>query len=288
LKSATNHTLTVVANITTKNKNKKNNMKKIKYVTLFLFIVLLIPSKSTGQIIELDTELFKVEYEKETEKYVLASLKILDFVKDEAIKNGFELKKKKLKFTIKKSNRTVLYIDKKLKGIVWEYKSLNDFLPTKQSRKKNIYGLCHEFGHLFMFNLTNNRNNWMTREHNEAWADLFGNYMVDLLYEKKGKEIWPEPYDYLKYAGFKAMKERIEKRINNSKTKKFETACLYWYELNNIIGFENFSDLFRMIDNEKVKNPNARKKYLNVLKQFKNDHEWNVWFKKYETIIISD
>jgi hypothetical protein len=257
--------------------------------SIIIFIIFFaISIKSIGQRIKTESDIFKVEYEKEAERYVLASLKILEFVKDEAIKNGFELKNKKLKFTVKKSNRTLLYFDKKLKGIVWEYKSLNDFLPPKQSGKKNVYGLCHELGHIFMFNIINNRNNWMTKEHNEAWADLFGNYMIDLLYQKKGIEIWPEPYDYTKNAGFKAMKERIEKQINNPKFKKFETACRYWYELNKIIGFDNFSSLFRMIDKEKVKNPNARIKYLEVLKRFKNDYDWNLWFKKYDKIIISE
>ena len=256
---------------------------------ILLLLIGLLPSiKSIGQKTKIETDLFKVEYEKEAEKYVLASLKILDFVKDETIKNGFELKKKKLKFTLKKSNRTLLYIDRKLKGIIWEYKSLDDFLPTKRSGKKNIYGLCHEFGHLFMFNLIKNKNNWMTKEHNEAWADLFGNYMIDLLFDKKGLNIWPEPYNYTKNAGLKAMKERIEKRITNPKTKKFETASLYWYQLNEIIDFKNFSRLFRIINNENVKNPNARKKYLNVLKNFKKDYEWDLWFPKFEKIIISD
>ncbi len=255
---------------------------------LFLITFSIISIKSAGQKTRIETELFKVRYEKETKKYVLASLKILEFVKNEATKNGFILKKKKLKFTIKKSNRTLLYIDKKLKGIVWEYKSLNDFLPPKQSGKKNVYGLCHEFGHLFMFNLTNNHNNWMTREYAEAWADLFGNYMVDLLYEKKEQAVWPEPHEYLKNAGLRAMNKRIKKRINNTKRKKFETASLYWFELNKIIGFENFSSLFKMLDREKVKNPNARNKYLKVLKLFKKDFQWDSWFKKYEASIISN
>jgi len=262
--------------------------KKIKNSILFLVIVFSITPQSIGQKIKLETDLFKVEYEKETEKYVLASLKILAFVKVEAIKNGFELKKRKLKFTIKKSNRTSLHIDKKLKGIIWEYKSLHDFLPPSQSGKKNIYGLCHEFGHLFMFNLINNRNNWMTKEHNEAWADLFGNYMLDLLYKKKGEEIWPESHNYLRSAGLKAMGERIVKRIHNSKTKRFETASLYWLKLNEIIGFKNFSNFFKIIDEEKVKNPEARKKYLTVLKQLKKDFNWNVWFEEYKEVLISN
>ena len=255
---------------------------------LFILLFLLIPIISIfGQIKKFENNSFKVKYEKETEKYMLASLNILEFVKNEAIKRGFELKRGKTNFIIKKSNRTALYFDRKsLNGIIWEYKSLDDFLPPEKSGKKNIYGLLHELGHLFMFNLTNNRNNWMTKEHNEAWADLFGNFMVDLLYENKGKGVWPEPHDYLVSAGLNAMKKRIEKNINKPKMKKFETACLYWYELNNKIGFNSFSDLFRLIDKEKVKNPNARGKYLTVLKLYRNNLEWEKWFKEYEKAII--
>ncbi len=242
-----------------------------------------------GQIKKFENNSFKVKYEKETEKYMLASLNILEFVKNEARKNGFELKKGKTNFIIKKSNRTALYFDRKsLNGIIWEYKSLDDFLAPEQSGKKNIYGLCHELGHLYMFNIIHNRNNWMTKEHNEAWADLFGNYMIDLLYKKKGMEIWPEPYDYRKNAGFKAMNKRIQKRIAQPKAEKFETACLYWFELNKIIGFENFSSLFKMIDKKNVKNPNASIKYLRVLKLFKKDYDWDLWFEKYNKAIIAD
>jgi hypothetical protein len=41
-----------------------------------------------------------------------------------------------------------------------------------------------------------------------------------------------------------------------------------------------------MINKEKVKNPNARIKYLKVLKQFKKGFDWDLWFKKYDKIII--
>jgi hypothetical protein len=67
--------------------------------------------------------------------------------------------------------------------------------PPMRSGYYNLYGLCHELGHiawamnmhgLYIFN----------GDGNEGWAHYIGSVLVDRLYESKGPALWFEEYDY--------------------------------------------------------------------------------------------
>lgn len=253
---------------------------------LIFTIVILFSTTAAGKLKKLDTEYFEVEYEEEAEKYVISSLKVLEFVRSQAIEQGFYLPPK-LKFSVIRSNRNVLYFDhKKLKGITWEYNSLTNLLPPEKSRKKNVYGLCHELGHLCMYYITNNKNGWMTYEYRESWADFFGNYMIDSVYQYLGTNFWPEPHNYLETAGTDFLIKRLHQDKDKGELEGFNYSCLFWYELNEKIGFDNFSKFFNELAKQKVKNPDAKGKYLKVLTSFIDDNELSGWYNKYANYII--
>ncbi len=60
----------------------------------------------------------------------------------------------------------------------------------------HIYGLCHEVGHLAMYRPIRERG-WMTSAAAEGWAHYLGSRLVDAVYAKEGKDLWPDRYDYL-------------------------------------------------------------------------------------------
>ena len=90
----------------------------------------------SGQVKKMRTEHFRITYEQEAEKYAEASTRILETVYGIAMQAGYDMPGT-LKFTLKKTGRNLLYYDhKRLSGITWEYKSPDNLLPPRQSRKR--------------------------------------------------------------------------------------------------------------------------------------------------------
>lgn len=250
-----------------------------------LFIILLSVTVN-GQIKRLDTEHFQANYEAETEKYVLASLEVLELARNLAIDAGYDLPDK-LQFSVIRSERNVLYFDrKKLNGITWEYNSLENLLPPAESRKKNVYGLCHEIGHLSMYRITNNKNNWMSYDYRESWADFFGNFLIDSVFQYLGTDFWPEPHDYSESAGMDFFLQRIEN--DNPKLQSFNKSALFWYELNLKLGFRNIPGFFEEIKKKRVRNPDAKQKFLDVLEEYIGEDDLPTWFNEYADYLILD
>ena len=251
-----------------------------------ILIALLASISIIAQVQKKETEHFSAKFAIEAEEYAIASLEVLEAAWTIASNNGFYLPNR-IKFSIKKSDRNALYFNRKsLKEITWEYESLSDFLPPDQSRKNNIYGLCHEIGHLCMHNTNHNRNSWMSSDYRESWADYFGNIIVDSLYEELGIDFWPEPHDFKRYAGMDYFLQRIEK--NNPKLQSFNNSGLFWDELGNEIGFSNIHMFFNSIEAQKVDNPGATGKFIDVLKLYLEGRDVEGWFEQYaEDLIIN-
>ncbi len=249
-----------------------------------LIIVLFAFYSTFAQIQKVETEHFKAKFEPDIEEYALASLKVLEEAWNIATTNGFFLPEK-IKLSIVSSERNALYFDRKnLKEITWEYETKNDFLPPDQSMKNNVYGLCHEIGHLCMYNTNHNRNSWMSYDYRESWADYFSNMIIDSIYEHIGIDFWPEPHDYRKYAGIEFLLKRIEK--DNPKLQSFNQACSFWYELGDTIGFSNINRFFESINSQKVDNPGAKGKFAGVLKDYLDNNEVDEWCRQYADHLI--
>ncbi len=231
-----------------------------------------------------ETEHFKANFNIEIEEYALASLKVLEEAWSIATNNGFYLPER-INFSIVASERNALYFNRKnLREITWEYKTKHDFLPPDQSKKNNIYGLCHEIGHLCMYHANHNRNSWMSYDYRESWADYFANTIIDSLYENIGINFWPEPHNYRKYAGTAFLLERLE--TDNPDLQNFNQACSFWYELGDSIGFSNLSRFFKSINSQKVDNPGAKEKFAAVLRDYLEKDQVDEWNFKYAEYLI--
>jgi len=60
----------------------------------------------------------------------------------------------------------------------------------------NIYGICHEIGHLAMYRSVP-RHEWLTPAGAEGWAHYIGSRLVDEVFARKGEALWPDTYRYL-------------------------------------------------------------------------------------------
>lgn len=82
----------------------------------------------------------------------------------------------------------------------------------------------------------------------------------------------------------------MNKRISeaNPKILKFNIATQFWIELSAKIGFRNMNRFFEEINNEKVKNPDARQKFLKVLILCTGDKEAEKWYNEYADCLMLD
>jgi Tol biopolymer transport system component len=72
--------------------------------------------------------------------------------------------------------------------------SMDKLAPPQQSGVFNIYGICHELGHIALYRRIQVIG--LPAGVGEGWAHYAGSVVVDAVYAKHGPELWPEPYDY--------------------------------------------------------------------------------------------
>ena len=226
-------------------------MRNVFLSTVLIFMAF----SSIAQTEKMANGHFVIKYEKDVEAYALSCAHILNFVWDKLEELGFN-PPKKVQFNLAKSNRDMLFVDKDKPIITLEYTTLD---PSKV-RANFVYGLCHEMGHLCMFHITPNKNNWMTRAYREGWADVFGESMTILLREKYGLDVWHIPYDYLaRLDGYITTRtQAIE--IGENISDMF-ISDIFWQKLVDEKGMDKIPFFFRQIKSNRVRHPDADKKF---------------------------
>ena len=103
--------------------------------------------------------------------------------------------------------------------------SNDDLKPPTQSGVFNIYGICHELGHDAMYR--NIEMIGLPEGVGEGWAYYAGSVVVDELYKKLGKNLWPDHYNYSETEGT----ARLEQDSKNPEEAKSATnrAALAFY-----------------------------------------------------------
>jgi len=100
-----------------------------------------------------------------------------------------------------------------------------------------LYGMCHELGHVAMYRLTHGVPAWMSSDAAESWAHYLGSRLVDVVYAKEGGDLWPDRCDY-RNDGMK----RLERQLAAAKG---ESAAGAWKELVEIVGDRGVASIFR-------------------------------------------
>ncbi len=102
----------------------------------------------------------------------------------------------------------------------------------------NIYGLCHELGHMAMYRTLKDRP-WLSGDAAEGWAHFCGSVVVDQVYAANGKELWPDPYDY-RDDGTK----RLDAQLAAAKPDKLTATAGLWRQLDTLLGRKRWPALF--------------------------------------------
>ncbi len=103
----------------------------------------------------------------------------------------------------------------------------------------NLYGMCHELGHMAMYRTLKDRD-WITSAAAEGWAHYAGSWVVDQVYAAKGPKLWPDPYDY-REDGMARLRGQLESK---SKPSPVAQGAGQWLKLEGIIGRTNLPKLF--------------------------------------------
>ena len=77
--------------------------------------------------------------------------------------------------------------------------STADLAPPMQSGTFNIFGMCHELGHMVMYRKAQLIG--LPDGIGEGWAYYAGSVVVDHVYKKLGQTVWPQPYNYSEVEG---------------------------------------------------------------------------------------
>lgn len=103
-------------------------------------------------------------------------------------------------------------------------------LRPEKSGVFNLYGLCHELGHVAMYRTLKDRD-WLTGAGAEGWAHYAGSVVVDQLWKTQGRALWSDPYDF---SGDGTI--RLSRQLAGKSPDDIDRAAGEWQKLANIIG----------------------------------------------------
>jgi RNA polymerase sigma-70 factor (ECF subfamily) len=146
----------------------------------------------------------------------------------------------------------------------------------------NLYGICHELGHIAMYRTLKNRE-WLTGAGAEGWAHYTGSYVVDRVFEAQGEKLWADPYDYRR-DGMARLKKQLESPAADPTTK----AAGQWQELEKIIGRKEFPKLFSAWQSAQVDLANPAPALSKALFELKPDQRAALekWWQAASPILI--
>lgn len=103
----------------------------------------------------------------------------------------------------------------------------------------NVYGLCHELGHIGMYRILK-QTQLFSGGALEGWAHYTGSVVLDRVYEAKGEQVWtPDPYDYRPDGS-----PRLTRQLAAEKQDDVTRGAGAWLALEKIIGRRSFAKVF--------------------------------------------
>lgn len=122
--------------------------------------------------------------------------------------------------------------------IYLDLRSAEKLRKPSESGLYNLYGICHEVGHVAMYRLIPH-DSWIKDAMAEAWALYIGSRIVDDVYAMEGPDLWPDQYDY-REDGTARLKQLLALDDQDNQT----TPRVLWAQLGDIVGDKGFAPIF--------------------------------------------
>ncbi len=116
--------------------------------------------------------------------------------------------------------------------------SVKKLAQPSASGVHNVYGMCHELGHMVMYRVLKDRD-WLTSAAAEGWAHYAGSVVVDGVFAELGADVWPDPHDY-RDDGL----QRLAQQLAADKPSEITRAAGMWQELEELVGRPGLVKLF--------------------------------------------
>lgn len=144
----------------------------------------------------------------------------------------------------------------------------------------HLYGMCHEVGHLAMSRPISDHG-WMTTAAAEGWAHYLGSRIVDGVYAREGRKLWPDAYDY-RADGTKRLKRQLARKKQDPVTK----GAGVWKELVEIVGDKNIAKIFKAWGQVAVDPADPGAAVRKALLAAHSDKRLPNWWDKAEPVFI--
>jgi hypothetical protein len=163
-------------------------------------------------------------------------------------------------------------------------KSKDQLAPPNKTGVYNLYGMCHELGHMAMYRVLKDRD-WLTGSASEGWAHFAGSVVVDRVYEMKGEKLWYEPYDY-RADGTARLNKSLKAFFIDDTTK----AAGAWQKLDGIVGHKELPKIFKAWQDAKINLAKPSVDLIAVLKSTEPERasELDAWWKSAAPSITQD
>lgn len=160
--------------------------------------------------------------------------------------------------------QTRLYTDGQDRMFLY-LKSPKQLNKPAESGVFNLYGVCHELGHIAMYRTVKDRD-WMTTAAAEGWAHYAGSVVVDRVFKAKGQRLWSDPYDYSADGS-----PRLDKALAGNSPSNVDRGAGQWRKLEALIGRKGFVKLFQAWEEAKIDATNPSDPLLETLTRQKAD-----------------
>ena len=159
-------------------------------------------------------------------------------------------------------------------------RSEENLLKPSKSGVFQLYGMCHEVGHLAMYRLIRDHS-WLTPDAAEGWAHYMGSRLVDTVYAKEGADLWPDRYDY-REDGTK----RLDKQLSVDKPASMAKAAGAWKQLVGIVGEKKIAAIFHSWGEAKFDPANPSEILGKILLDNTSDQTGPWWSDAQEILIL--
>ena len=156
----------------------------------------------------------------------------------------------------------------------------DDLAPPTTSGVFNLYGMCHELGHVLMYRPIV-RHDWLTSDGAEGWAPYVGSRLVDDVYAAEGPSAWFIPYDYRADGT-----SRLDAQLRRDDPDKTTVAAGLWEELVATIGEKRVAPLFVAWGKLDVDAADPAPQLKAALREVSTDPSLAAWWDRAEPILI--
>ena len=159
-------------------------------------------------------------------------------------------------------------------------RSERDLRQPRVSGVYNIYGICHELGHMAMYRVIRDHS-WMTTAAAEGWAHYLGSRLVDAVYRKHGLALWPDRYDYRADGTL-----RLKRQLAGRRPPATAKGAAQWMKLAGIVGDNGIAPLFKAWGKTKYDPADPAAALRKTLLAANKDKRLPGWWNETESLFV--